>query len=159
VDGVPSRLRLSRGERELVAIFNWRDGAADERYELGSVGHWHALDLWSGAHHGPVTGPLELRAIPPHGVKLFTLVPALERPQLVGSTLTLTGGLLEAKEEHWDGRTLTIRLELPGTHEGELVVAVPAGFRLAAPEVHGGTLRVPVTMTDAYVLELVFDGP
>ncbi|MDB5098301.1 MAG: hypothetical protein JWM80_2722 [Cyanobacteria bacterium RYN_339] len=159
IDGVPTRLRLAKGERELLALFNWRAEAAEESYDLGSVGRWHALDLWSGAHHGPVGGTLRLGLTPPHGTRLLALVPARDHPQLVGSTLTLTGGLLEVVEEYWDGRTLTIRLELPGEHAGELVIAVPDGFRLAAPEVHGGTLRVPVLVTGAHEVRLAFEPP
>jgi alpha-galactosidase len=158
VEGVPSRLRLARGERELVAIFNWHDAPADERYELGSVGRWHALDLWSGAHYGPASGPLLLGGIPAHGVRLLALVPALARPQLVASTLTLTGGLQEVVDEAWDGTTLTVQIELAGTHTGELVFAIPEGFRLAEAGVHGAVLRVPLAVVDRHVVELRFDA-
>jgi alpha-galactosidase len=157
-EGVPARLRLADGERELLACFNWRDTPQEERHELGSVGRWHALDLWTGAHHGPVSGTWRLGLTPAHGVRLLVVVPARPHPQLVGSTLTLTGGLLEVEAEHWDGETLAIRLALPGEHTGELVIAVPDGFRLDAPEVHGGTLRVPVAMSDHHTVVLRFAG-
>ncbi len=164
-DGIPSRLYLpvERGGRRwyLAALFNWLDRPQDLGFNPAewpgapTCPYW-MLDLWTGEARGPLEGPVALGETPAHGVRLFVLAPALDRPHLIGSTLTLAGGAVEVERETWAERTLSIALRCPGEHEGELVIAVPAGWTSVDVRTVDGVVRVPLTLRDAHEIALAF---
>ena len=164
-DGLPTRLYLpvERGGRRwyLAAIFNWEDTARGSTLNPAewpgapTCPYW-TLDLWTGEASGPLEGPTPLRETPPHGVRLLALAPALDRPHLVGSTLTLTGGAIEVAAEAWADHTLTVTLRCPGEHVGELVIAVPAGWTPVDVPAIAGVVRVRVVLEDAGEVALAF---
>jgi hypothetical protein len=137
VDGMASRAQLAverEWERWLVAaVFNWGDspeGAAFDPAEWAMPGDtYHLYDLWSEEHRGPLQGATDLGPTPPHGARLLAVHADKGRPQLVGSTLHLLGGVVELSEETWAGDALTLHLDCPGEREGTLAVYVPQGFR------------------------------
>ena len=165
VDGLPTRLYLpvERGGRRwyLAAAFNWADAPEAPPFNPAewpgapTCPYW-ALDLWTGEARGPLEGPTAWAAIAPHGVRLLALAPALDRPHLVGSTLTLSGGAVEVEAETWADHTLAIALRCPGEHEGELVIAVPAGWTPVDLAAAGGVLRVPLRLVDAASVAVAF---
>jgi alpha-galactosidase len=137
VDGIASRAQLvverDWGRRLVAALFNWSDQpqeAAFDPAEWAMPGEpYHLYDLWSGEHFGPVRGLVSLGTIAPHGVRLLAVHADVGRPQLLGTTLHLLGGVVELSSESWSGDALTLRFDCPGEREGRLAVYVPPGFR------------------------------
>lgn len=164
-DGLPTRLYLpaEHGGRQtyLAAVFNWQAAPASSTFNPAewpgapTCPYW-LLDLWTGEAHGPLAGPVDLGVTPSHGVRLLALAAALERPHLIGSTLTLTGGALEIAGETWEAHTLTIALRCPGDHAGELVIAVPAGWIPIDEPADAGVLRIALTLRDEAEIALAF---
>lgn len=151
VDGMATRMQLlvdRSWERWLVAaLFNWKDESTPMVFDPADWDwpdddEYHLFNLWSGAHLGPASGLVELSPTLAHGVKLLSVHTALERPQLVGSTLHLFGGAVELADEIWSGDMLTMRLRCPGEHEGDLVVYVPSGYEYQRAE--GATSDIEV---------------
>jgi alpha-galactosidase len=168
-DGLPSRAVLSierPWERWLVAtLFNWGDAPRDTTFvpavwALPEDQRYHLLDLWSGRYYGAQVGAVPLGRLEPHGVRLLSVHADRGRPQLIGTTLHLLGGVVEVAGEHWDGQTLALDLRCPGTRRGTVMIAVPPGYRYQPEESgarHDGTLlMVPVSVAGTTTVRLHF---
>jgi alpha-galactosidase len=115
-DGSVWVLCVNLGERSLSPHL--------DTVELGFDGPAHLYDVWAERGLGTCTGELPLGSVPAHGCRLLRLSPVGSRARVVGSNLHVSGGALETTwirvEE--DG-SVRVKLRLPGTREGGLVVA------------------------------------
>lgn len=89
-------LKNVTGEWLLVGLVNWTSAPADLAIDLRSIGgpaHFvHAVDFWNETYHPILEGHLAADAVPPHGVRLFSLRPSAA-PQWLGDTLHVSQGL------------------------------------------------------------------
>jgi alpha-galactosidase len=125
--GIPTTLVQRGPDGSVLCLAVNLDDAPLERSldpaRLGLGGPVHAYDVWTDRYLGAHSGPVRLEPIPAHGCALVRLVPADGRPRLVGSSLHLGGGLVEAVsvEKDDEGR-VRIRLALPGERRGRVLV-------------------------------------
>jgi hypothetical protein len=103
------------------------------------------FDFWRELALGPVQEELAPAAVGAGGSRLLGLTPIAPRPQLVGTTLHLGMGCLEASGlRARDDGALDLTLRLPGRRNGALWVAFPG---------EAAARRIPVSFED--VLSLV----
>ena len=161
-----------RPER-LLALVNWDDEAREVGIEnLTGFGNlsgfeaeeYHRMDTLTGESLGRQPSAAALRRrLAPHSTQIVRLTPAAAHPQLIGTSLHIAGGLVEIQAETWDaaGAVLSLVLRSEGERQGKLLVAVPAGWRLAAPEleVRDGIVEIPLELAhrQTRVLNLCFD--
>ena len=79
-------------------------------------------------HFGPVVGTLTLVPTAAHGVRLLSVHTALNRPQVIGSTLHALGTAAHVANEVWADHALKLHFSCTGHHKGQLVVYVPTPF-------------------------------
>jgi hypothetical protein len=121
----------------MLAVFNWSDEPATLPVPL-AYGATHVFDAWERRYLGALSGALEMQ-LAAHGCTLFSLRPALDHPQLVGTSFHLLQGAVEVADEDWDGSSLHVKLRPVAKPEGEIFLAVPPPF--GKPLADGETLR------------------
>ncbi len=139
--------RLPGGKLEaLGAVINWSDDRVARRvtpedFELES-GPYHAFELWSGAYQVvSATKPMTV-SLGPHQTALLTFRPLEDRPQLVSVTHHAGQVSTVVRRETWlpEGR-LEIELDTGACREGDVLVAMPPGYReRSATASRGGRL-------------------
>jgi hypothetical protein len=130
-DHDPPRLWLLTDERlsprrDVVAIFNWDDKAAEVDYPLGRLGlagdrSYEAFDYWANALLPPLQERLRL-SVPARSCRVLAVRPALDRPQLISTSRHITQGIVDIVEENWDdaGRILSGKSRVVGGDPYEL---------------------------------------
>ena len=170
-------LPISRswGEWVVVADINWEDHTVSTTLELAALGlpagRYHAYNYWRRRYLGQVEDVLTIERHQPHETVLLLLKPVSDQPELLTSTFHVAQGAVEIVDMFWqgtweEGRTLTCRLEKPGEQYGQLLFAVPAGYRVTGCRVNGrrrqvhrvasGVIELGFTLQDAARVELDF---
>jgi alpha-galactosidase len=152
-DGMPRLFELDCGTHRMLAIFNWSDEPATLPVPLAD-GTSHAFDAWAHRYLGALYDALQV-PLQAHGCALFSLRPALDHPQLVGTSFHLLQGAVEVANEKWDGTSLHLKLRPVAKAEGEIFLAVPPLF--GKPLVHGVTPREISDGVWALALRVVAD--
>jgi alpha-galactosidase len=162
VDGIASRAQLTV-ERSwehwlIAALFNWGEQEVEVVFnptDWDMPGElYHLYDLFSGQHLGPLSGSADLALLPVHGVRLLAAHEDAGRPQFVGSTLHLLGGVVELSEEAWADDTLTLGLNCPGERTGDLAVYIPPGFRYKGVDTTAETVTIHMQGKSLLVISL-----
>lgn len=91
-------LRGSIGAWWLVAVINWQDDEADLNVPLRRLGldentRYHGVDFWREAYIPSFQGFLNLKAVPPHGVRFMGIRKHQAGAQWVGDSLHTSQGL------------------------------------------------------------------
>ncbi|MBI2913055.1 MAG: alpha-galactosidase [Chloroflexi bacterium] len=153
---MPRLFELDCGSHNLLGVFNWRDEPAEVMAPLPAEAT-HVFEVWGRQYLGSHSGTLAL-SLPKHGCKLVGLRPALERPQVVGSTFHFAQGALEVESEAWDAGTLRLSLRPVACRRGELFVHTPSGWGRPSLEAGGDTVMA-VRADGLLALELTLDRP
>ena len=115
-DGSVLLLRVNLGARAKRFVVEPR--------RLGLDGPVRAYDALGDRDLGAIEERFEAGPVPPHGALLLRLVPLARLPGIVGSTLHLAAGAVEAaRPQRLAGGGMRLRLRLPGPREGRLLVA------------------------------------
>jgi alpha-galactosidase len=128
--GMPRLYELECGTHRMLGVFNWAEESAKIPIALGDEAT-HVFEAWERRYLGAQKGSLEL-ALPAHGCALLRLTAALDRPQVVGTTLHLLQGAIEIASEDWDGKVLRLRLRPVARAKGEVVVVANGRGKPAA---------------------------
>jgi alpha-galactosidase len=121
-----------------------------EPESLGLEGPVRAYDVLRDRDLGNAAGRRLCIDVPPHGARLLRLTPAARLPGLVGSTLHLAGGALEAaRVRRGDDGGASVKLRLPGRREGRILVA----------RADGAVVPVRVAFEDELELEVPGEPP
>jgi len=93
---------------------------------LGVTGAHHVFEFWPALALGEAQEALEPAPVEAGGSRLLALTPASPRPQVIGTTLHLGMGSLEASglRPREDG-SLLLSLRLPGARSGAVFIAFP----------------------------------
>lgn len=142
------------GGRVAILRVNRADGARPLGLDLAALGlrgPHHVFDFFAERDLGPCRDRVPDAPVPPGGCRLLGVTPPADRPQVVGSTLHVGMGTLEAAALRSGGRGAPLRLVLrhPGAHRGAVFVAVPGEPRAR---------RVPVAFRDEAVVEVPAPG-
>lgn len=96
--------------------------------DLGlSEGPYHVFDYWENKYLGILKEKISLSPRP-FSVNILSIVPALDRPQLISTNRHISQGAVEISELKWDKTNLT----LSGT--SQLVALDPYEMRIALPD-------------------------
>jgi len=131
-EGTPDRMwcRFPDGSALALAVNFARTARAVsiDPSDLGFEDAVHIWDVWGQRDMGLRKGPVEIDGVPSHGSLLLRISPADGRARLVGSTLHIGAGSIEASriKAHDDG-TVSVKLALPGQQRGRVAVLTPAG--------------------------------
>jgi alpha-galactosidase len=139
----PRRLRLdlenASGKWHLLALFNWSDQPADLTLRLTDFGLTENLpawgrEFWSGTIHYIESGRIDLRQVPPHGVRLLAVrFQQAELPLYLGGDLHISQGL-EVAQWHTEGNALTLGIERPMMQSGSLELSLPGEIQEASQD-------------------------
>jgi alpha-galactosidase len=135
-DGLPTTLVLcvkrSFETWHIVGLFNWEAEERTAEFDLRTLpidGAQHVYEFWTQEHLGLVADRATF-TLPAHGCCLLSVRPALDRPQLAGSTFHYTQGGVELLGQKWDGTILSLRLGASRNQQGRLVVVWPEPYQL-----------------------------
>lgn len=146
------------GGYNVVAFFNWDD---TERLvevsarELGIPdGLYCCYEFWTGETYSSFNPPYAMR-VPPHGVRVLAVRPALPRPRIVGTDRHIAQTGFEILGENWDSETNTLRgkIALVKDFPTTLTVQIPARFMLESVSAEGAEIR---TKTDNNSVKITF---
>jgi alpha-galactosidase len=143
----------------LVGRFNWSGRRATLTTELPR-GRWHVFEFWQGRYLGEHEGRITLRDVPAHGARLLALRRALDRPQLLGTTLYYSMGGCEVADTSWDAHRRELRIDLlpAARRAGHVVVSVPRGCRFAGATFNGAEIA-PQRARGALAFGVALDAP
>ena len=145
----------------VAGLFNWLDETQKTTLDIhqwnlpSSI--YHVFDLWAEEYIGATPNTVFLGDLPPHAVKLLALHPVLDRPQVLGSTLHVLGGVVEIADVEWNARTLSVTFGPASKKQGKLYVFAPPDYepydqsnlvRVGNSQVF--TLDVDLTRTNIY---------
>lgn len=145
----------------VAGIFNW----LDEKQKVAlDIHEWnlpadlyHVFDLWSEEYVGATPSSIYLGELPAHSVKLVSLHPVLDRPQVLGSNLHVLGGAVELSAIEWKSNSLSVTLGNAVKKQGKLYFFVPPTYdpsdrtklvRCGNSRIY--SLDVDLTRTDTY---------
>jgi hypothetical protein len=99
--------------RDVVALFNWSGQPAQFDLPLTRLGLAHdgthvAFDFWGNAFLAPFQDRLQL-TLPKGSCQILAVRPLLDRPQLLSTSRHVTQGIVDVREETWDGSSGTLR--------------------------------------------------
>lgn len=144
--------------RDLLALFNWGEEAADfnvvlARGDLQSDREYVAFDFWSNAFVAPFKGSLKI-TIPAHGCRILSLRAMQNRPILLSTSRHITQGIVDIKSEKWDAASHTLfgQSEVVAGDLYELRLYAPPGWKVNATgdwqvTQNGSEVRVSLTPT------------
>jgi alpha-galactosidase len=138
-DAMPRLYELDCRTHRMLGVFNWSDEPGTVSVPLPDE-TTHVFEVWKRQYLGAIKGSLDLE-LPPHGCALFRLTPALDRPQVVGTTFHLLQGAAEISGDEWDSSTLRLTLQPVAKRDGEIFITVPDGF--GDPSADGSKVRRP----------------
>lgn len=132
-------VECSWGRFDVVAVYNFGPGLVAESVDLARLGldpaaSYLAWEFWDERYVGQVQGCLAA-AVPPHAVRVYRLVRAEDRPQVLGTDMHVLMGEMEIAEAAWDAAALRFsgRALRPASQRGSVFVHVPSRLRVASP--------------------------
>jgi len=104
--------RPGHQRRDVLGIFNWSSNAEETSIPLEGLGlppadEYIAFDFWDRSFIDPFKGTLKL-SVPGASCRILAVRPMLPHPFLLSTSRHVTQGILETKEELWDGKTKTL---------------------------------------------------
>lgn len=129
------RRTFSRADRSwtVVALLNWDDGEKREGVPLGELAglpagddRYHVYDVFARSFLGILTPGDFIDGAPAHGVRLPRVTPAVDRPQIVGTTTHISQGAVETTTESWDAATGRLTIGFADLDKGFRPFAEPA---------------------------------
>ena len=147
------------GKWDLVALVNWADVPTDGMLNLNLLKResddFRVVSFWDGKYL-PSKGPnLVSSAIPPHGVRLFSVRAAGPGPVWIGDTLHISQGLaVSTVEVH--GRSLAMGLDLGRRASGTAFLELPSLPRRSTLD--GVPIESVQLGLNVHAMQLQFDG-
>jgi alpha-galactosidase len=150
--GVPDELVL-RFDDASVLWLRVNFGEQPERLDvdlraLGLRGPVRVWDVFAERELERASGDLALGTLEPHASRLLRLIPDDGSARVIGSTLHFASGALETESLAPDGpNAARLRLRLPGSRAGEVVLALPGAAQLVRAHVaFDDTLEVRIQL-------------
>jgi len=151
---------------DLVGLLNWNSAPSDIQLDLSRLGlkngqYYHVFSFWDQKYQGKLKNKATIGKVPAHSASLLSIREALNRPQLVSSTMHITQGGPELRNVLWreKEKVLEIALSHPSRRSGKLFVHVPQPFRFSSATSKEAEVRVEKTSTgdSLLVLETSFE--
>lgn len=118
----------------VVALFNWSDADAEIAATAGELGiadgPMETLEFWTG-RAGRIEDGVLKAAVPARGVRVFALHRSQGHPQWTGSDRHITMNACEVSGYTWDGKSLSMDIDLVGGFPMTQHFSIPEGFRLS----------------------------
>lgn len=142
------RLLLLPVERDwgrwwVVGAINWADHTTEtivRTDELGLPrGRYHVYHYWRRRYLGVIDDGVTINRHQPHETAVLLFKPVAQRPDLLTTTFHVCQGATEVAECEWRAADNALRVELrkEGQQFGEVLFAVPQGWRAAEARVDG----------------------
>jgi alpha-galactosidase len=113
---------------------------------LGLSAPIHVYDVWQDRLETLHEGELRIGPLAPHACALLRLAPIDGRPRVVGSTLHLSGGAVEAEGIRVEGPDgVSLRLRVPSPRRGRVLVDPGSGRPVATHVEFSGDLELSVS--------------
>ena len=108
----PARIWLLTDERrtprrDVVGLYNWNEQPLRidvplDRIGLPRGGTYVGFDYWANSFLSPFRERLQT-TLPPRSCQVLAVRPLLDRPLLIGTSRHITQGIVDVKQETWDG--------------------------------------------------------
>lgn len=146
----------------VVGCVNWEDRTTQTTLRLSELGlpegRYHAYHYWRRRYLGVVEEAVTIRRHQPHETVVLLLKPVCDRPDLLTTTFHVCQGAIEVAEVGWQEGSLWVRLEKEGRQFGEVLVAVPEGWRAATARVDGTRRELRPVAPGVVALGLTLQG-
>jgi hypothetical protein len=122
---------------------NWSNqGAPRATVRLADLGldpakTWLVYEFWSRGFLGAWRARVDLPALGPMGLASYALREQLDRPQILSTSRHLSHGGVDLVTVEWRDSVLSGRSRVVADDRYELVVHVPAGFRVRQAQIDG----------------------
>ncbi len=119
---------------------NWSDkpvAAAEVRFAdlgLDPGKSYLVYEFWSRKFLGSLRGSMTLPELPAMGLASYAIREQLDHPQIVSTSRHLSQGGVDLEKVEWKANTLAGRSRVVAGDRYELVIRVPAGFKLKSAE-------------------------
>jgi hypothetical protein len=158
------KINAASGIYDVVGVTNWRSGDWTRHLDFGDQlglppGPYAVFDFWNEKLLGVFNQGLDVQ-VHAHDTAVLAIHPALEHPQLMGTSRHISGAYsIEAQEWNPGGNLLHGRSQtIPGSTY-VLWVRVPAGFSLSGVTAKAGQMEVAVkTEQNGELLSLLLPG-
>lgn len=156
---LPEKLFLNDGKHLLVALLNWSRKEREMSFELSEIGvdGGFFFEFWNGELFG-FHDSISVK-VPPHGVKVFHIVPEDEDIVFLGTTVHLSQNIDITTEED----KVIVSGKLKGTHSGDVLIKTKEPLELAEYNAEfatlkseGNILRIGVRFSDEFSLILKY---
>ncbi len=139
----------------LVLVVNLGDGERSTEVPLTALGlsaPIHVYDVWEDRLRTVHEEGIRIGPLAPHASALLRLTPMDGRPRVVGSTLHLSGGAVEAERIRVDGPDgVRLRLQVPSPRRGRVLVDPGSGRPVATHVELSGDLELSVAGVQTHV--------
>lgn len=126
----------------VVALFNWSDSEAEISADARELGieavPMDTYEFWTGMT-GRIDDGVLKAAVPARGVRVFALHRRQDRPQWLGSDRHISMNACEISGYGWDGKVLSMDIDLVGGFPMTEHFSIPEGFRLSDVRCTGAT--------------------
>jgi len=135
----PARVWLLTDDREgtrrdVLGLFNWdvkKPTTVSQKLiniKLPEADHYVGFDFWGNKFIPKISDSISVH-LPPGGCKIISIRPAASHPQLISTSRHLRQGVIDLKEENWNGknRILSGKSSVIGGEVYELRIVIPEG--------------------------------
>ena len=126
----------------VVALFNWSDSEAEISADARELGieavPMDTYEFWTGIT-GRIDDGVLKAAVPARGVRVFALHRRQDRPKWLGSDRHISMNACEISGYGWDGKVLSMDIDLVGGFPMTEHFSIPEGFRLSDVRCAGAT--------------------
>ena len=168
--GIPRRLVLPV-EREwgrwwVAGLVNWEDHTVETTVRLADLGlppgRYHVYHYWRRRYLGVVGDAVTVRRHQPHETAVLLFKPVSDRPGLLTTTFHVCQGVVEVSDCRLEGAgkvlDVTVVLHKEGRQFGQVLFAVPVGWRAVEARVDGAKRPVVQKTPQVAGLGLTLEG-
>lgn len=169
------RLLVLPVEREwghwwVVGVINWDDRTTETTIRLADLGlppgRYHVYHYWRRRYLGVVGETVTIRRHQPHETAVLIFKPVSDRPHLLVTTFHVCAGAVEVEAVSRQASDVRVVLQKAGRQFGEVLFAVPEGWRPVKAQVDGvkrdlrqvapGVVALGLTLEGRAVVEVEF---
>ena len=131
---LPYIWHLESGTRHVIGLFNWESkpqtlGATLAKTGLDPAKTYYAFDFWKNTLLPDIKDSYAYE-LPPVSCQVIAVHAAEDHPVLLSTSRHVTQGIVDVKDEKWNGNTLSGTSAVIANDSYELRIRVPAGWKL-----------------------------
>lgn len=150
------------GQWWVAAAINWEDRTVETTLHLKDLeippGRYHVYHYWRRRYMGVADETITIRRHQPHETAVLVLKPVSEEPDLLATTFHVCAGAVEVEGFWRQASGVRVVLNKAGRQFGEVLFALPEGWRAAEAQVNGVRRDLRPVAPHVVALGLTLEG-